>query len=125
MPAARHYIACDLGAESGRVMLGALDGGRMRLEEIHRFPNGALRIHGTLRWDLLSLYREILRGLRMVAARDLSIASLGVDAWAIDFALRRGSEPLLRPAYHYRDPRNEAAIHAAQYALPAVGGPDP
>ncbi len=109
-----HYIACDLGAESGRVMLGTFDGARLTLEEIHRFPNGALRLHGTLRWDLLGLYREMLHGFRLVAARDLPIASLGVDAWAIDFALTRGREPLLRPPYHYRDPRNEAAFRAAR-----------
>lgn len=109
-----HHIACDLGAESGRVMLGTFDGRRLAIEEIHRFPNGAVRSGNSLRWDLPGLYREVLQGLRKVAKRGLPIASLGVDAWAIDFALLRGQEPLLRPAYHYRDPRNERAFRAAR-----------
>lgn len=114
MSSLHHYIACDLGAESGRVMLATLDGGRLALEEVHRFPNGAIPVLGTLRWDLLGLYREMLHGFRLVAARGLPIAGVGVDAWAIDFALTRGNEALLRPAYHYRDPRNDAAFRAAR-----------
>ncbi len=114
MPVPRYHIACDLGAESGRVMLGTFDGGRLILEEVHRFPNGPVRLHGSLRWDLLGLYREILHGFRVVAARGLPITSLGVDSWAIDYALRRRAEPLLRPAYHYRDPRHERAFRATR-----------
>jgi rhamnulokinase len=115
MPASPSYhIACDLGAESGRVMLGVFDGSQLALEEVYRFPNGPIRVLGSIRWNLLGLHREILHGLRLVAARNVPIASLGVDSWAIDFALLRGGEPLLRPAYHYRDPRNEAAFRAAR-----------
>ncbi len=98
-------------------MLGVFDEGRLDLEEIHRFPNGAVRLHGSLRWDLLGLYREMLHGFRMVAARGLPIAGLGVDSWAIDYGLRRGHEPLLRPAYHYRDPRHDKAFRAARSPL--------
>jgi rhamnulokinase len=107
-----YHIACDLGAESGRVMLGVFDGKRLSLEEIHRFPNGPIRVCGSQRWDLLGIYREILHGLRAVASRGLS--SVGVDSWAIDYALVRGREPLLRTPYHYRDSRREAAFHAAR-----------
>lgn len=106
-----YHIACDLGAESGRVMLGAFDGTRLTLEEVHRFPNRPLRLQGTLRWDLPGLYREILHGLTLVTARQLPIASVSVDAWAIDFALQKGAEPLLRLPFHYRDARNEPAFH--------------
>jgi len=109
-----YHVACDLGAESGRVMLGIFDGSRLALEEVHRFPNGPIRVLGSMRWDLLGLHREILQGLRLVTARNVPIASLGIDSWAIDFALLRAGEPLLRPAYHYRDPRNEAAFRAAR-----------
>jgi len=117
MSSPRYYIACDLGAESGRVMLGVFDQGRLDLEEVHRFPNGAVRLHGSLRWDLLGLYREMLHGFRIVAARGLPIAGLGVDSWAIDYGLRRGHEPLLRPPYHYRDPRHDKAFRAARNPL--------
>jgi rhamnulokinase len=85
-----YHIACDLGAESGRVMLGTFDGKRLTLEEIHRFPNGPIRVCGSQRWDLLGIYREIVNGLRKVASRSLPISSIGVDSWAIDYALVRG-----------------------------------
>ncbi|EDY19371.1 carbohydrate kinase FGGY [Chthoniobacter flavus Ellin428] len=109
-----YHIACDLGAESGRVMLGTFDGQRLKLEEIHRFPNGPVRVHDSLRWNLLGIYREILQGLRMAAQRGHPIASIGVDSWAIDYAFIRGQEPLLRIPYHYRSARREAAFRAAR-----------
>jgi rhamnulokinase len=104
---AHHFIAIDLGAESGRVMLGTLDGGKLTLEEVHRFPNGAIRVLGTLRWDLPRIFHEIKAGLRMIATRGLKIESVSVDSWGLDFALIRGREPLLRLPYVYRDARTE------------------
>lgn len=109
-----YHIACDLGAESGRVMLAAFDGQRLTLEEVHRFPNGPVRVLGSQRWNLLGIYRDILQGLRLVAARGLPIHSVGVDSWAIDYALIRGVEPLLRTPYHYRDVRRETAYRQAR-----------
>ncbi|WP_348543815.1 rhamnulokinase family protein [Chthoniobacter sp.] len=109
-----YHIACDLGAESGRVMLGTFDGQRLTLEEVHRFPNGPIRVCGSQRWDFLGFYRDILHGLRLVAARGLPIASVGVDSWAIDYALLRGHEPLLRAPCHYRDARHEVAFRAVR-----------
>jgi rhamnulokinase len=109
-----YHIACDLGAESGRVMLATFDGQRLELEEVHRFPNGPVRVLGSQRWDLLGIYRDILHGLRLVAARGLPIRSVGVDSWAIDYALIRGQEPLLRTPFHYRDARREAAYRKAR-----------
>ncbi|MGD0094813.1 MAG: rhamnulokinase, partial [Planctomycetota bacterium] len=70
-----HYLAIDLGAESGRVILGTLSGGRVAIEEIHRFPNGPIQVLGSMRWDLLRLFDEIKAGLRKVAARGVPIAS--------------------------------------------------
>lgn len=55
----RHYIACDLGAESGRVILGTLSDGKVTLDEVHRFPNGAVRIQNSLRWNLLTIFDEL------------------------------------------------------------------
>ena len=74
------YLGIDLGAESGRVMAGLWDGQRMRLEELHRFPNGPVEVAGTLRWDVLRLWAEIQTGLGIAAKRfGSSIVSIGVD----------------------------------------------
>ena len=104
-----HYLAIDLGAESGRVMLGTLWEGRLTLEEIHRFSNGAVVIKGSRRWDLLHLYAEIVEGLRKAGARDLPIRSLSSDSWGVDYALMKGSEPFLTTPYQYRDERTDGS----------------
>jgi rhamnulokinase len=102
----RHYIAIDLGAESGRIMRGTLGtGGRLELEEIHRFPNGPIKVLGTLRWDLLGLWREILAGLRKAGGAGFSPRSISVDSWGVDYVLTRGSEPALGCPFNYRDQR--------------------
>ena len=108
-----HYIACDLGAESGRVILGRLRAGRVTLEEIHRFPNGAVRIAGSLRWDVLRIFDELKTGLRKVAARGVWAESLSVDSWGLDYVLIGDGQPMLAPPHHYRDPRTEAPYAAA------------
>lgn len=104
---AHHYIAVDLGAGSGRVMLGTLADGRLTLEEVHRFPNGPLRFHGTLRWDVMRLWEDVKAGLRKVAARGLPIASISVDSWGVDYVLMNESELMLRMPFCYRDARTE------------------
>ena len=104
-----HYLAIDLGAESGRVMLGTLWEGRLTLEEIHRFSNGAVVIKGSRRWDLLHLYAQIVEGLRKAGARDLPIRSLSSDSWGVDYALMKGSEPFLTTPYQYRDERTDGS----------------
>jgi rhamnulokinase len=107
------YIGIDLGAESGRVMLGMLEDGRITIEEVHRFPNGPVRLAGTLRWDVLRLWEEIKTGLRKVAQRGISPASVGVDSWALDYVLMRGSEPMLRAPFCYRDARTAGPYERA------------
>lgn len=109
MPSHSHYLAIDLGAESGRVMLGTLWDGRLTLEEIHRFSNAAVLVNGSRRWDLLHLYAEILEGLRKVGARGLPIRSLSSDSWGVDYAFMKGREPFLSAPYQYRDERTEGA----------------
>ena len=104
-----HYLAIDLGAESGRVMLGTLQDGRLSLEELHRFSNGAVVIKGSRRWDLLHLYAEIVQGLRNAGARGLPVRSLRADSWGVDYALLQGSEPFLAPPYQYRDERTDGS----------------
>src|SRR5437773_1098788 len=97
------YLGVDLGAESGRVMAGLWDGRRMRLEELHRFPNGAVAIAGTLRWDVLRLWAGIQNGLTLAARRfGKAIRSVGVDTWAIDYVLLSKSGELLGLPYNYR-----------------------
>jgi rhamnulokinase len=103
----RLYIACDLGAESGRVMLGTLSGGKLSLEEIHRFPNGPSRVLGTLRWNLLRLFDELKTGLRKLAARGIQPESLSVDSWGVDYAYLSKSQPMLGIPFNYRDERTE------------------
>lgn len=101
----KRYLAIDLGAESGRVMLATLTDERLEIEEIHRFPNGPISVLGTLRWNLLQLWEEVLTGLRMVSRRKEAIRSVSVDSWGVDYVLVRGLEPMVGPAYHYRDER--------------------
>ena len=100
------YLAVDLGAESGRVLAGLFDGSRLRLEDIHRFPNGAVPVADTLRWDVLRLWSEILVGLGKGAqSYGNSAVSVGVDTWGVDYVLLSQSGEMLGQPYHYRDPR--------------------
>lgn len=101
MGTARH-VAIDLGAESGRIVLGTLSAGRLAIKEVHRFQNGPVKMLGTLRWNLVRLWEEILAGLRKVGG---AVESVSVDSWGVDFVLVRGGEPMVGVAFNYRDPR--------------------
>ena len=114
---ATRYIACDLGAESGRVMLGTLADGRLSLEEIHRFPNGAVRLMGTLRWDMLRLFEELKTGLRKVGRMGVPAASVSVDSWGVDYAFVNKAHALLAPPFQYRDPRTDLTYPRVWEAL--------
>ena len=108
----KYYIACDLGAESGRVILGTLRDGKLSLEELHRFPTGAVHIGGTLRWNLLGIFEDLKKGLRVAAARGLPSASVSVDSWGVDYVLFNGRQPMLSLPYHYRDARTDRTYPA-------------
>ena len=108
-----HYIACDLGAESGRVILGRLREGRVTIEEIHRFPNGAVKIAGSLRWDILRIFEELKIGLRKVTAKGVAVESLSVDSWGLDYVLTGAGQPMLSLPYSYRDARTDRTFAAA------------
>lgn len=101
----RHYLACDLGADSGRLMLGTLEDGRLALEELHRFANGAVTAGTSLHWDLPRLLGELRIGLGKAGARGLPIASISADSWGVDYVLYDDTGAMLEPAFHYRDPR--------------------
>ena len=108
------YVACDLGAESGRVMLGRLAlgeapaGGQLTLDEVHRFPSAVVRVPPgpSLRWDVLAIYAALTEGLaRAARAAGGPVAGVSVDSWGVDYALIGGGQPLLWPPHHYRDGR--------------------
>ncbi|MDG3007635.1 rhamnulokinase [Paludisphaera mucosa] len=112
------YLALDLGAESGRGMLGRFDGDRLGLEEIHRFPNGPVRMLDTLYWDLPRLFDEMKTAIRMTAAAKASIDAIGVDTWGVDFGLIGRGDTLLGNPVHYRDPRTDGMLDAAFARIP-------
>jgi rhamnulokinase len=100
------FLAIDLGASSGRVIVGRWDGRRFDLRELHRFPNGPVQVLGHLHWDALRLWQEIKAGIARYAAQgDAPLAGVGIDTWAVDFALLDRAGRLLGNPYHYRDPR--------------------
>ena len=104
------FLAFDLGAESGRAIVGRLRGGVLALDEIRRFANGPIRQNGSLYWDVLRLWSEITQALQ--AASDIRLASVGVDGWGVDYALIGERGNLLENPYHYRDLRNEGMMDA-------------
>lgn len=109
-----HYIACDLGAESGRVMLGSLNSGKLVLEEIHRFPNVMIRLGNSMRWDILRTFDELKKGLSLVAGRGIPVTSLSVDSWGVDYVWSGFGQEMLAPPYTYRDPRTDAPFAKAR-----------
>jgi rhamnulokinase len=107
------YIACDLGADSGRVMLGKLESCWLTLEEVYRFSNGPAKINGSLRWDILRIFEELKIGLRKFADKNIPADSLSVDSWGIDYVLLNARQPMLSLPYQYRDARTEAPYATA------------
>jgi rhamnulokinase len=108
--APKNYLAFDLGAESGRAVLGTLDGGRISLREIHRFPNGPLTVLGRLHWNVYALLDGIKAGLAACAAEGAAVESLAVDTWGVDFGLLAADGSLLGLPFAYREPRNAGAM---------------
>lgn len=101
-----HFVAVDLGASSGRLVVGHWDGRRFSLDELHRFPNSGVSLRGSLYWDALRIWSEIQTGLIKFRARFPGPpAGIAVDAWGVDFALLDGRGRLLDNPSHYRDPR--------------------
>jgi rhamnulokinase len=109
------YAAVDLGAASGRVMVGHIGPGRLDLREVHRFRNEPVTLPDGLHWDAVRLYREILTGL----ARTGPVGSAGIDSWAVDYGLIDERGALLGLPYHYRDSRTDGV--PAQDAYPVTG----
>lgn len=113
------YLAFDLGAESGRAVLGWLADDELRLEEVHRFANGPVRVGDSLHWDVLRLWSEMQHGLALAAAKAGDrLVSLGVDTWGVDFGLLAADDSLLGNPHHYRDPRTDGMLEAAFAVAP-------
>ncbi|MHB1936411.1 MAG: rhamnulokinase [Acidobacteriaceae bacterium] len=103
-----NFVATDLGASSGRLMVGSWNGQIFSLDELHRFPNSGIYAAGSLHWDVLGLWSEIQHGLTKYRARfEDTPAAIGVDAWGVDFALLDPRGHLLGNPYHYRDSRTD------------------
>ena len=115
------YLAFDLGAESGRAILGTLCDDRVALEEMHRFANGPVQVRDSLYWDPLRLWQEMKQGLARVAGqhgRDLR--GIAVDTWGVDFALVDARGELLGLPYHYRDKRTDGMLAEVLQQVPAL-----
>lgn len=106
-----HYLALDLGAESGRAILGDLSAGTLVLEELHRFANRPVRLPDGLYWDAIRLFHEIREGLRIAGRnRGLKLSGIGVDTWGVDFGLLDAHGELIANPRHYRDARNNGMM---------------
>lgn len=114
-----NYIAVDLGAESGRVMLGTIAAGQLDLEEMHRFANGPVEQQGSLRWDFDRLLGEIKTGIGVAARKaDGTVLGIGVDTWGVDFGLIGADGGLIEAPYHYRDSRTNGMMDVAFESMP-------
>jgi rhamnulokinase len=111
--------AIDLGATSGRVIVGGLVSGELRLEHVARFPNTPVRLPDGLHWDVLALWSAAMQGLGLASREHPDLVGAAVDSWAVDYGLLRGDRLLGNP-YHYRDARNAGGVAAVH----AVVGPE-
>jgi rhamnulokinase len=106
-----HYLAIDLGAESGRALLGSLKGGKLAVEELHRFPNTPVRVPGGLYWDTLRLWHEIQHGIAVASReRKLKLDGVGIDTWGVDYGLLGSDGKLLDMPRHYRCARTNGMM---------------
>ena len=110
--------AVDLGASGGRVMVGRVGADLLELREAHRFGNVPVSVLGTLHWDILRLYADVLDGIRAAAA-STDLASAGIDSWGVDYGLLDAGGALLGNPVHYRDARTEGALARLHAKIPA------
>ena len=110
------YLAFDLGAESGRAVLGTLRGTVLEIEDVSRFANRPVEAPGSLRWDILRLWSKIKKTLEQPPVQNL--ASIGFDTWGVDYALIGEKGQLLENPYHYRDHRTDGMVEAVCALVP-------
>lgn len=107
------FLAIDLGAESGRTVLGRWQEGAVQLQEVHRFRNEPVRLPSGLHWDVLRIFQEVKHGIALAAREVPDLSSIGIDAWGVDYGLLDSSGALLGNPYHYRDSRTQGMYERA------------
>lgn len=112
-----HYLAIDIGASSGRHIVGWLEDGELKTKEVYRFPNGVVEENGHLTWDIRKLFSNVVMGISKAFGEFPDIESLSIDTWGVDYVLLKGDEEVL-PVYAYRDSRTEAVIPQAHEKMP-------
>ena len=105
-----YFLAVDLGATSGRTILGSIENGILQQRELTRFPNNIVQTGGHYYWDIYALYGEVIRGLRAAADEGIQLTSIGIDTWGVDFVCVGRDGGILRNPYCYRDPHTEGAM---------------
>ena len=105
----KYYLAVDIGASSGRHIVGWMDNGEIRIKEVFRFPNGVTELDGHLTWDIKALEGYVREGIEKAREKFDGIVSLSVDTWGVDYVLMKGDEPVM-PVYAYRDSRTDELI---------------
>ena len=116
--ATRNIAAVDLGAESGRIILARFDGKYLSLEEVHRFPNRPVMLHGHRFWNMLGLWEEMLAGLRKARKLAGTLDSIGVDTWGVDYGLVDSHGFLLGQPFQYRDHRTNGVMEQVFASVP-------
>ena len=106
----KYYFAVDLGATSGRTILGTLVDGKLEQEELTRFPNNLIETGGHFYWDIYALYLEMIKGLQIVGKRGIALSSIGIDTWGVDFVFIGDDDAILRNPMAYRDPHTFGAM---------------
>ena len=114
----KYFLAIDIGASSGRHILGSISDGKLVLEEIYRFKNGAVNKNGSLVWDIDNLFQSILEGLKECAKLNKIPYSVGIDTWGVDYALLDSSDKLIGDIFSYRDSRTSEVIDEVHKILP-------
>ena len=113
----KNYLAIDIGASSGRHIVGWMENGVLLTQEVYRFPNSVQRVDGHLEWDIDNLFANVKQGIREAFAKYPVIESLSIDTWAVDYVLLKDGQPLY-PVYAYRDDRTQAVIPEVHSILP-------
>lgn len=115
----RYYLAIDIGASSGRHILGSFQGGKIVLEEVYRFDNRQVHQNGYLCWDMENLWNGILQGLKVCKERDKIPATIGIDTWGVDYVLLDEKDRILGGAVSYRDARTDGMDRLVEQAVSA------
>ena len=118
----KQYLAIDIGASSGRHIVGWFENGALKTEEVYRFPNGVAELNEHLTWDIAALAAHVKAGIGKARERFGEIESLSIDTWGVDYVLLCGDEEVL-PCYAYRDGRTEAVIPAVHEKIPFSSRP--